>query len=119
MGGLGIVRTILVVLGVVALVGGLLTVVAGGAAAIVGGIWLVVIGSVLLLAVAFERSRYRSEHAERTSDPPGPGGGETTGAAMEPRFRRTDEVFVDPTTRRRMRVWLDPANGERRYRAED
>ena len=38
---------------------------------------------------------------------------------MEPRFRRTDEVFVDPTTRRRMRVWLDPANGERRYRAED
>jgi hypothetical protein len=119
MGGLGIVRTIVVILGVFALVGGFLAVVAGGAAAVVGGIWLVVTGSVLLLAVAFERSRYRSEHAERTSDPPGPGGGETTDAAMEPRFLRTDEVFMDPTTRRRMRVWMDPGDGERRYRAED
>jgi len=119
MGGLGIVRTILVVLGILALLGGLLAVVEAGGAAMVGGIWLVATGSVLLLAVAFERSRYRSEHAERTSDAPGPGGGEMTDAAMEPRFRRTDEVFVDPTTRRRMRVWLDPAAGERRYRAED
>ena len=29
---------------------------------------------------------------------------------MEPRFRRTDERFVDPTTRHAMRVWLDPAD---------
>ena len=38
---------------------------------------------------------------------------------MEPRFRRTDELFEeDPSSRRTMRVWLDPATGERRYRAE-
>jgi hypothetical protein len=37
---------------------------------------------------------------------------------MEPRFRRTDEFFEDPTSRQRMRVWLDPVTGERRYRAE-
>jgi hypothetical protein len=37
---------------------------------------------------------------------------------MEPRFRRTDEFFEDPTSRRRMRVWLDATTGERRYRAE-
>jgi hypothetical protein len=38
---------------------------------------------------------------------------------MEPRFRRTDELFEDPSSRRPMRVWLDPATGERRYRAEE
>jgi hypothetical protein len=37
---------------------------------------------------------------------------------MEPRFQRTSEVFVDPTSGRRMRVWIDPGSGERRYRAE-
>jgi hypothetical protein len=37
---------------------------------------------------------------------------------MEPRFRRTDERFVDPTTHIPMVVWLDPETGERRYRAE-
>ena len=49
---------------------------------------------------------------------PGPGGGESLNAPMEPRFRRTDELFEDPSSRRTMRVWLDPATGERRYRAE-
>jgi hypothetical protein len=37
---------------------------------------------------------------------------------MDQRFRRTDELFVDPTTGHTMRVWLDPSTGERRYRAE-
>ena len=49
---------------------------------------------------------------------PGPGGGESLDTPMEPRFRRTDELFEDPSSRRTMRVWLDPATGERRYRAE-
>lgn len=59
-----------------------------------------------------------SESAERASLPTGPGGGEPMGEALDGRFRRTDEVFVDPTSGRRMRVWLDGASGERRYRAE-
>ncbi len=119
MGGLGILRGIMLALGGLALVGGLLLVLAGGADGVASGIWLIVTGSVVLLAVVFERTRYRSEHAERTSAPPGPGGGEAPGSPLEPRFQPTDEVFVDPTSRRRMRVWLDPVRGERRYRAED
>jgi hypothetical protein len=35
----------------------------------------------------------------------------------QPDWRRTDEVFNDPSTGRVMRVWLD-AKGERRYIAE-
>ena len=119
MTGLGIVRILLLVVGAVLLFGGLAAVLVGGIEGAVGGIWLVVSGSVLLLAVAYERTRYRSETAERRADPPGPGGGETVDGPLEPRFRRTDEVFEDPTTRRRMRVWLDASSGERRYRAED
>jgi hypothetical protein len=115
----GVVRILLLVLGALSLVGGLLLVLGGGPGGAVAGIWLVIQGSIVLLAVAFERTRYRSEQAERTSAPPGPGGGESSDAAMEPRFRPTDEVFVDPTSRRLMRVWLDPVRGERRYRAED
>jgi len=118
-GGLGVVRIVFLVLGAIGLVAGLLLVLGGGPDGVMAGIWLFVTGSILLLAVAFERTRYRSEQAERSSAPPGPGGGETADAALEPRFQRTDEVFVDPTSRRRMRVWLDPVRGERRYRAED
>jgi len=33
-------------------------------------------------------------------------------------WRRTDEIFVDPTTDRRMRVWVDPVDGSRHYIAE-
>ncbi len=33
-------------------------------------------------------------------------------------WRRTDEVFVDPSTSRRMRVWVDPQDGSRHYVAE-
>ena len=40
-------------------------------------------------------------------------------APLEARFRRTDEVFEDPTTQRRVRVWLDAASGERRYRLDE
>jgi hypothetical protein len=44
----------------------------------------------------------------------GPAGGEPTGPP-EPRFQRTDEVFIDPTSGLRMRVFLDPRSGDRRY----
>ncbi|MEX2010714.1 MAG: hypothetical protein WEF51_00600 [Chloroflexota bacterium] len=80
------------------------------------GFWLIVGGCTLMLVAVLERRRYRSEAAERSNDPIGPGGGEPE--AVEPRFRPTDEVFVDPTTRRTMRVLMDPRTGERRYVAE-
>jgi hypothetical protein len=81
------------------------------------GLWLTIIGAVVVVAVVLERQRYRSEAADRTFDPVGPGGGEPPGS-IEPRFRPTDELFVDPTTGHRMRVHLDPRTGERRYVAE-
>ncbi len=116
--GLGIVRIALLAAGGLLLLGGLALVVLAGPAGAIGGLWAILSGSVLLIAVAMERLRYRSELAERSAAPPGPGGGEEPGAPLERRFRPTDEVFEDPTSRERMRVWLDPTTGERRYRAE-
>jgi hypothetical protein len=118
MGGLGAVRMALVVAGAFAFVGGLLLAISGVPGGVFFGFWLVVTGFVFFVAVALERMRYRSLDAERTLAPPGPGGGESEDASLEPRFRPTDEVFVDPTSGRRMRVWLDPVRGERRYVAE-
>jgi hypothetical protein len=115
--GLGIVRVLMAFAGALMLLGGLALIVSGGPGAF-GGLWLVVTGGVLVIGVVLERLRYRSEQADRVGAPPGPGGGESLDAPMEPRFRRTDESFEDPTSRRRMRVWLDPTTGERRYRAE-
>ncbi|HET9519524.1 MAG TPA: hypothetical protein VFO73_00595 [Candidatus Limnocylindrales bacterium] len=94
---------------------------AGLAAAAAGagwaGLWVTAIGAGLIIAVAIERQRYRSEAADRTFEPHGPGGGEPPGT-LEPRFRPTDELFVDPTTSHLMRVHIDPRTGERRYVAE-
>jgi hypothetical protein len=104
--------------GTLMLVSGLASIGLDGSAG-AAGIWLVVVGMVLIIAAILERRRYRSESAERSGLPVGPGGGEPASASLESRFRRTDEVFVDPTSTRRMRVWLDSASGERRYRAED
>jgi hypothetical protein len=111
-------RGLVIVCGVLLAVGGLAEIAAGGTTSI-SGVWLVVVGLVLIVAAVLERWRYRSESAERSGLPVGPGGGEPTGEPLEGRFRRTDEVFVDPTSERRMRVWLDRLSGERRYRAED
>ena len=77
---------------------------------------MIVIGAVGVVSALWERTRYRSESAEGRSAPPGPGGGEPD--AVEPRFARTGEVFVDPTSGRTMRVYVDSASGERRYHAE-
>lgn len=75
-------------------------------------------GAFLIVAVAIERARYRSDAAERTNAAPGPGGGEPADGPLEPRFKMTSEVFIDPTSGHRMRVLVDPVSGERRYVAE-
>jgi hypothetical protein len=76
-------------------------------------LFLFVPGLLMIAAVILERTRYRSLHAEHTGDSHGAGGGETH--PLEPRFRPTQERFVDPTTEVPMQVWVDPATGERRY----
>ena len=75
-------------------------------------------GAFLVIAVAIERSRYRSDAAEKSNATPGPGGGEPNQGGLDPRFRMTSEVFIDPTSGHRMRVLVDPTSGERRYVAE-
>jgi hypothetical protein len=117
--GLSIVRALVLALGVLLFLGGVLVAASGGAGAFAGGFWLLVTGGVLIIAVAIERTRYRSLQAEHSGEPPGPGGGETRDAPLERGFQRTDEIFEDPTTRRHMRVWVNGSTGERRYRAED
>jgi hypothetical protein len=83
------------------------------------GLYPLLLGLGLIVAAAIERMRYRSDKAERAAGAPGPGGGEPAGVSLDPRFRPTDERFMDPTTGVRMRVWLDPVAGERRYMAEE
>lgn len=117
-GSLG--RLLAVVVGAVLVLGGLAGVSQGDTSEqVAGGLALVVVGVILILAAVVERRRYRSESAEPSGLPIGPGGGEPEGETLDGRFRRTGERFVDPTSGRRMRVWLDPATGERRYRAEE
>ena len=69
-------------------------------------IWMIASGVVLLIVAVVETMRYHS----------GPGGGEP--GPPDPRFRPTEEVFVDPTSQLRMRVYADSRTGERRYVAE-
>lgn len=107
------VRVVVGVLGALLMLGGLVGLMAGAWA---DGLWAAVTGAVVLVAVVLERARYRSEAAEGSSGPAGPGGGEST-MPVAP-FRPTDEVFVDPTTGHQLRVYLNPATGERRYFAE-
>jgi hypothetical protein len=101
---------------VLVLVAGLGAITIGGSVAL-SGLWLVIAAAVVLVALAIERNRYRSEEAERSFESVGPGGGEPSGA-LEPRFSRTAETFVDPTSGERMRVFVDGRTGERRYVAE-
>jgi hypothetical protein len=101
--------------GALMFLGGLVAISAGGAAAITG-VWTVAFASAIMVAVVLQRTRYRSEAADRNHADPGPGGGEV--GAMDPRFVPTNELFTDPTTRCVMRVFVDPRSGERRYRAE-
>lgn len=111
-----VIRTALVVVGLLLMLAGLavIAIPAGGAFV---GLQLVAMGAFLVVIVVIERQRYRSASAEQSNAPIGPGGGEPAGS-VDPRFRPTAEVFIDPTSGHRMRVVVDPATGERRYVAE-
>jgi hypothetical protein len=111
------VRGALVVIGVLLMFGGLVLIMSASGLAL-AGLQLVAMGAFLVVVIAIERQRYRSAAAEETNATPGPGGGEPGEGPLDPRFRPTAEVFIDPTSGRRMRVVVDPANGERRYVAE-
>ncbi len=76
------------------------------------------LGAVGVLAVFIERMRYRADLEEGAVRRGGSPGSVPPDEPLEPRFRPTSEVFVDPSTARRMRVYADPSTGERRYRAE-
>jgi len=117
--GLGVARVIVLLFGVTMMLAGLATIAFGGAAAFITGLWILGIGIACIVGTLIERVRYRSDATDRDGPPTGRAGGEPPGTRLEPRFRRSDEVFVDPTSGHRMRVWLDPANGERRYLTED
>jgi hypothetical protein len=113
-----IVRSALVVIGILLMLAGLGVISALPGVNGIVGLELVGFGAFLVIVVAIERQRYRSEATERSNLPVGPGGGEPAGAPLEPRFRPTSEQFIDPTTGQRMRVVIDPKSGERRYVAE-
>jgi hypothetical protein len=109
-----VMRVIVGVLGALMIAGGIAGIAVG---AWPGGLWAMAIGVVAIGAVVLERTRYRSEAAERSPGASGPGGGEAS-MPVAP-FRPTDELFVDPTSGQRLRVYLNPATGERRYYAEE
>jgi hypothetical protein len=112
-----VVRGLVVAFGIVLMVLGLIVITQLPDERLTGLVW-VGGGGILVVAVAAERQRYRSEAAERSHAPPGPGGGEARDEAIETRFRPTSELFIDPTSGHRMRVLVDPGTGERRYVAE-
>jgi hypothetical protein len=116
--GLSAARLIVLGTGVVVVILGLWLIVLPGGAGSVAGLYAVLGGLALMVGALIERIRYRSEAGDRKGEPAGKAGGEPVDTTIESRFRRTDEVFVDPTTQQRMRVWLDADSGERRYLAE-
>jgi len=108
------IRTATFALGALLFLGGVAVLAVGGAT--IAGIETVGLASVMMIAAVIQRSGYRSEAAERSHEPPGPGGGEI--GYIDPRFIPTTEVFVDPQSHHLMRVYEDPRTGERRYKAE-
>jgi hypothetical protein len=110
----GAMRVLIGVLGALMIVVGIVGLAVG---AWLEGLWAIVIGIVGIAAVLVERTRYRSQAAERSAGGHGPGGGEPS-MPVAP-FRPTDELFVDPTSGHRLRVYINPATGERRYYADE
>ncbi len=114
---LGLSRVLIIVSAVGLGLGGLFALASGELGGAVAGVAMLGSAAAIAFATQYEQMRYHSEAAEPTAAPSGPGG-EAPAVALEPRFRPTSEVFVDPSSGRRMRVYSDGASGERRYRAE-
>jgi hypothetical protein len=117
---LGIARLVVVAFGLMLIALGIWTASYGNegeAGLVLVGLVTALIGVIGIAVLAFERMRYRSA---ATEVPPtvGSPAGETAGAKLEPRFRPTDEVFVDPSSGTRTRVFADPETGERRYQVD-
>ncbi len=111
--GVTLTRAALGVFGGLMFAAGLALAFTGGPDTFLAAAFMLVGGATLVLVAVLEVNRYRSEAADSGRLPSPPSGGEP--ALPEPRFQRTEEVFVDPTTHRRMRVFSDPRTGERRY----
>jgi hypothetical protein len=114
--GVSLARGLIGGVGVAMIVVGLVVAAAAPGGGFVSLVFLIVPGAILVIAALLERLRYRSLSAEGLGETHGPGGGELE--APEPRFRPTEERFVDPTTGVLMRVFVDPRTGERRYVGE-
>jgi len=97
-----VVRLLVAVVATLMLLGGLAAILAGFR---LEGLYVAGLGAAGLVVVFLERRRYGSEPDDAPSSP-------------ADRLRRTDEVFVDPTTGQRTRVWIDPQSGQRTYRPE-
>jgi hypothetical protein len=108
------ISVLLFLLGVVAIVGA-----GNDPTALAGGWELALLFGGIALLLVLERQRYRPGGADRARRAAGPADGDEPGRPLEPRFRPTDERFVDPSSGQRMRVWVDAGTGERRYRAEE
>jgi hypothetical protein len=87
-------RSAVIVIGALCLVGGGLAVLAGAMPGFVAMVW----GLILLLGTLYERFRYKALVKE------GPHGAV-----------RTNERFVDDSTGRTVTVYIDPTSGERSY----
>jgi len=114
---LGLSRLLLALFAALLIGGGVLAATSGESGGRFAGLILMLCAVPLFIGAIYERARYRSQAADPSRTPSGPGG-EPTETPLEPRFRSTNEVFVDPTSGSVMRVYLDPATGERRYREE-
>jgi hypothetical protein len=90
-------RTVVLLLGSMMLVGGALA-----ARLDPRAIPVVVVGGLIVIGLLIERVFYKPLHTEA----PGPG------------WDRTGERFVDPGTGRHVVVYFNPRTGERRYVAE-
>ncbi len=115
---LGASRLILLAGAILFVVGGLVAIVTGEPGGLFGGLILIACAVPLAVGGLREQRRYRAGRDEASlSSPYGPGGVPPS-ERLDPRFRATDEVFIDPSTGIRMRVYADATTGERRYRAE-
>lgn len=90
-------RTAVLALGVLYLVGAVVLFVKSRSGLIIGG-YLVIVGALLVGSIVFEQQRYRPRRK-----------------SAQGAWELTGERFVDPTSGRLMEVRFDPSTGAREY----